>query len=137
MAAFKAANPACQLADFVRWHSPKDWQPDSSHPQGGHISDRMSHTVRLTYRATDHILVDHMLTLHSIGGRALLLFFSLQISADLVTPRKRCKSDVYAVADHLAWDFIHQGHLFGTLQGFEPVCPCPHTGYTGGTTWAG
>ncbi|KAL0053211.1 hypothetical protein WJX82_002504 [Trebouxia sp. C0006] len=43
MAAFKAANPACQLADFVRWHSPKDWQPDPSHPQGGMLSDRMSH----------------------------------------------------------------------------------------------
>lgn len=47
MAAFKAANPACQLADFVRWHSPKDWQPDPHHPQGGHISDRMSHQVTL------------------------------------------------------------------------------------------
>ncbi|DBA79153.1 TPA: hypothetical protein ACH3X1_008985 [Trebouxia sp. C0004] len=43
MAAFKAANPACQLADFVRWHSPKDWHPDPSHPQGGMLSDRMSH----------------------------------------------------------------------------------------------
>lgn len=45
MAAFKAANPACQLADFVRWHSPKDWHPDPSHPHGGMLSDRMSHPV--------------------------------------------------------------------------------------------
>lgn len=45
MAAFKAANPACQLADFVRWHSPKDWQPDPTHAQGGSLSDRMSRQV--------------------------------------------------------------------------------------------
>ncbi|KAJ1930238.1 hypothetical protein IWQ60_000482 [Tieghemiomyces parasiticus] len=25
MQAFKAANPGCVLADFVRWHSPRDW----------------------------------------------------------------------------------------------------------------
>ncbi|KAF9970511.1 Rab3 GTPase-activating protein catalytic subunit [Actinomortierella ambigua] len=25
MEAFKAANPGCVLGDFVRWHSPKDW----------------------------------------------------------------------------------------------------------------
>ena len=45
MAAFKAANPTCQLADFVRWHSPKDWHPDPTQPQGGRLSDRMSHEV--------------------------------------------------------------------------------------------
>lgn len=45
MAAFKAANPTCQLADFLRWHSPKDWQPDPTHPQGGSLSDRMAHQV--------------------------------------------------------------------------------------------
>ncbi|KAL3137852.1 hypothetical protein ABBQ38_005105 [Trebouxia sp. C0009 RCD-2024] len=43
MAAFKAANPTCQLADFVRWHSPKDWHPDPTHSQGGSLSERMSH----------------------------------------------------------------------------------------------
>ena len=61
MAAFKAANPACQLADFVRWHSPKDWQPDPSHPQGGHISDRMSHQVRLTYNVARACSAKHRL----------------------------------------------------------------------------
>jgi hypothetical protein len=25
VSAFKAANPAACLADFVRWHSPRDW----------------------------------------------------------------------------------------------------------------
>ena len=25
MQAFKAANPGCVLADFIRWHSPRDW----------------------------------------------------------------------------------------------------------------
>lgn len=27
MQAFKAANPGCVLADFIRWYSPKDWIP--------------------------------------------------------------------------------------------------------------
>ena len=27
MESFKAANPGCVLADFVRWHSPRDWDP--------------------------------------------------------------------------------------------------------------
>jgi len=27
MQAFKAANPRCCLADFIRWYSPKDWIP--------------------------------------------------------------------------------------------------------------
>ena len=30
---FKAANPGCTLADFVRWHSPKDWVEDGG-PNG-------------------------------------------------------------------------------------------------------
>ncbi|KAF9178014.1 hypothetical protein BGZ51_008181 [Haplosporangium sp. Z 767] len=28
MSAFKAANPGCVLGDFIRWHSPKDWDED-------------------------------------------------------------------------------------------------------------
>ena len=28
MESFKAANPGCVLADFVRWHSPRDWDQD-------------------------------------------------------------------------------------------------------------
>merc|ERR1719203_2065709 len=28
MESFKAANPGCILADFVRWHSPRDWDQD-------------------------------------------------------------------------------------------------------------
>lgn len=52
MAAFKAANPTCQLADFLRWHSPKDWHPDPVHPQGGSLSDRMAHQVCLQTRCT-------------------------------------------------------------------------------------
>uniref|UniRef100_A0A2P2I434 Rab3 GTPase-activating protein catalytic subunit n=1 Tax=Hirondellea gigas TaxID=1518452 RepID=A0A2P2I434_9CRUS len=56
MEAFKAANPGCQLADFVRWYSPRDWVPvaaSSSQPsppaaggdvvrQGHRLSDRMT-----------------------------------------------------------------------------------------------
>lgn len=28
MAAFKAANPGCIFADFIRWYSPRDWIDD-------------------------------------------------------------------------------------------------------------
>lgn len=28
MESFKAANPGCVLADFVRWHSPRDWDTE-------------------------------------------------------------------------------------------------------------
>ena len=30
MESFKAANPGSTLSDFVRWHSPRDWEEDSS-----------------------------------------------------------------------------------------------------------
>ena len=35
MESFKAANPACSLEDFVRWHSPRDWE------EGTGLSGRM------------------------------------------------------------------------------------------------
>ena len=35
MESFKAANPGCSLADFVRWHSPRDWE------EGEGLSARM------------------------------------------------------------------------------------------------
>ncbi|KAF9437364.1 Rab3 GTPase-activating protein catalytic subunit [Entomortierella beljakovae] len=37
MEAFKAANPGCILGDFIRWHSPKDWDEDK-----GEMSVRMA-----------------------------------------------------------------------------------------------
>lgn len=39
MQCFLAANPGAQLADFVRWHSPRDWIEG---PQGGQLSTRMA-----------------------------------------------------------------------------------------------
>merc|ERR1712020_640079 len=36
MASFKAANPGSVLADFVRWHSPRDWDAER-----GKMSARM------------------------------------------------------------------------------------------------
>lgn len=45
MRAFKAANPGCILADFVRWHSPRDWALDDetsgTTQLGGRLSERM------------------------------------------------------------------------------------------------
>jgi len=49
MSAFKAANPRATFEDFVRWHSPKDWESTSSSavsdvlkPEGS-LSARMRH----------------------------------------------------------------------------------------------
>lgn len=48
MSAFKAANPDAVFEDFIRWHSPKDWEEDDSPssrkkwPPGGRLSERMS-----------------------------------------------------------------------------------------------
>lgn len=37
MGAFKAANPGCTIGDFIRWHSPKDWDEKK-----GQMSARMA-----------------------------------------------------------------------------------------------
>ncbi|KAJ1990155.1 hypothetical protein GGI25_004512 [Coemansia spiralis] len=43
MESFKAANPGCVLADFVRWHSPRDWiVPEGGSESEGSLSVRMS-----------------------------------------------------------------------------------------------
>ena len=39
MMAFKAANPGCTIADFVRWHSPRDYVTEDD--GSGHLSERM------------------------------------------------------------------------------------------------
>ncbi|KAJ2740979.1 hypothetical protein GGI20_005502 [Coemansia sp. BCRC 34301] len=43
MESFKAANPGCILADFVRWHSPRDWiVPEGKSEREGCLSVRMA-----------------------------------------------------------------------------------------------
>ncbi|KAJ2161074.1 hypothetical protein GGF46_001745 [Coemansia sp. RSA 552] len=43
MESFKAANPHCTLADFVRWHSPRDWIVEGGQEEAeGHLSARMT-----------------------------------------------------------------------------------------------
>ena len=41
MQAFKAANPRCDLEDFVRWHSPRDWLPEELPLLPARLSERM------------------------------------------------------------------------------------------------
>merc|ERR1712018_655240 len=41
MESFKAANPGAVLCDFVRWHSPRDWE-DDTHTGKGKLSARMN-----------------------------------------------------------------------------------------------
>jgi len=45
MSAFKAANPTCCLEDFVRWHSPRDFEDDGE--GGGRLSERMREPANL------------------------------------------------------------------------------------------
>jgi len=53
MEAFKAANPGCVLADFVRWYSPRDWiedtvvNDDGSTQQTGYLLTAFLILVRL------------------------------------------------------------------------------------------
>lgn len=54
MSAFKAANPGCTLEDFVRWHSPRDWEGDSS--GGGQLSARMQQQVGMLCTAWQPLL---------------------------------------------------------------------------------
>lgn len=52
MSAFKAANPEAVFEDFIRWHSPRDWESDDKEESGvsesspwpprGKLSERMS-----------------------------------------------------------------------------------------------
>lgn len=50
MSAFKAANPDAVFEDFIRWHSPRDWESDGKAMEGsnkewpprGRLSERMS-----------------------------------------------------------------------------------------------
>lgn len=52
MSAFKAANPDAVFEDFIRWHSPRDWESNVSEeigvpkangwPPRGKLSERMS-----------------------------------------------------------------------------------------------
>lgn len=39
MSAFKAANPDAIFEDFIRWHSPKDWE-DEDTLDGGDVNDQ-------------------------------------------------------------------------------------------------
>jgi len=38
MEAFKAANPACTLGDFVRWYSPRDWVEEETVDDTGKVT---------------------------------------------------------------------------------------------------
>lgn len=39
MSAFKAANPDAVFEDFIRWHSPGDWETDETEYKSGKNSD--------------------------------------------------------------------------------------------------
>jgi len=48
MEAFKAANPGCVLADFVRWYSPRDWIEDTVVNDDGTTQHTGCHLLLLT-----------------------------------------------------------------------------------------
>lgn len=45
MSAFKAANPGAIFEDFIRWHSPGDWEEDDG-PEGSKSSSSSSHDIK-------------------------------------------------------------------------------------------
>ncbi|XP_024011713.1 rab3 GTPase-activating protein catalytic subunit isoform X2 [Eutrema salsugineum] len=60
MSAFKAANPDAVFEDFIRWHSPGDWdssEPEAAEPSGGSITegskDKWPPRGRLSQRMSD------------------------------------------------------------------------------------
>lgn len=59
MSAFKAANPDAVFEDFIRWHSPKDWENDTAEEGGaseiaiGHIRSKWPPRGRLSERMSE------------------------------------------------------------------------------------
>ena len=43
MESFKAANPGAILSDFVRWHSPRDWEDEKHGEKVSRISRYLGH----------------------------------------------------------------------------------------------
>lgn len=64
MSAFKAANPDAVFEDFIRWHSPRDWETDGfevggfslnrNWPPRGRLSDRMAERGTLWRKIWDN-----------------------------------------------------------------------------------
>ncbi|XP_047330681.1 rab3 GTPase-activating protein catalytic subunit [Impatiens glandulifera] len=57
MSAFKAANPDAVFEDFIRWHSPKDWESEENDNLGKSLQDvktRWPPRGRLSERMSDH-----------------------------------------------------------------------------------
>ncbi|VFR01972.1 unnamed protein product [Cuscuta campestris] len=52
MSAFKAANPDSVFEDFIRWHSPRDWESDDNNAMGGSIK-KWPPQGRLSERMSD------------------------------------------------------------------------------------
>ncbi|KAJ6835674.1 rab3 GTPase-activating protein catalytic subunit isoform X1 [Iris pallida] len=51
MSAFKAANPDAAFEDFIRWHSPSDWETDETEDRSG---DKWPPCGRLSQRMSEH-----------------------------------------------------------------------------------
>lgn len=60
MSAFKAANPNALFEDFIRWHSPGDWETDEGEKCGPSVNvapgskDQWPPKGRLSQRMSDH-----------------------------------------------------------------------------------
>ncbi|KAJ3108432.1 Rab3 GTPase-activating protein catalytic subunit [Phlyctochytrium planicorne] len=86
MEAFKAANPGCILADFVRWHSPRDWIEDSL--GNGHLSSRMLEPGNLwdeIWQSSDPIPANKQKPLFNIEKEAerTMFYFETLPTADI------------------------------------------------------
>ena len=54
MESFKAANPGAILSDFIRWHSPRDWEEDDKSTGKGKLSARMNSSGNLWQETWDN-----------------------------------------------------------------------------------
>lgn len=88
MEAFKAANPGCVIGDFVRWHSPKDW--DEGH---GRMSTRMQDAgnfwqelwaVSFFVPCISYIHIPVDILLYSYSSRHIPIFIFLETHGNLL-----------------------------------------------------
>jgi hypothetical protein len=63
MESFKAANPGCQLGDFVRWYSPRDWIETEEMGEDGVMMSKGNTTAILMPLSTYLLLSTYQMNL--------------------------------------------------------------------------
>ena len=126
MSAFKAANPDAVFEDFIRWHSPRDWENDeseengasesSSWPPRGKLSDRMSdpgNSWRKIWNEAPAVPASEQKPLWDPNreGEKVLHLLIIIVSFFLLLFRQSCRF-------HFIDFFSHVGHLLPEIRFF-------------------